>query len=197
MKKIFIALIACYINVDTIVLANDCIDGYELIDVPYVNTAKDGVCSSGTFVSVGAIYSKKSFLGCPAGSHYSNWACVTYSSDPSCPENYYSFNNFARLNKQGECPSGYNNLWQDTEICLLKLGYIPDSVCTPQLRCDGPANTLNSTTGLHWPIWLDKVTEPSLAFVFDEGTTCYLNLQQGEGGLNIQDPQGNIYHGVE
>ncbi len=111
------------------------------------------------------------------------------------------------------CADNYE-LYTDTEtdLCAMYTSAPMPSVCTPLCdvgyththadtcarTCTYPnMNALHTSTGLTWPLYLDKTTIPSINIRTDYGI-CYVNLLSGvsEDTINV-NYGGDTYHAVE
>lgn len=136
---------------------------------------------------------------CGAGYYPTPNGCVAHATD-DCPTNYYAITPsaaFVRGDEDDECATNYS-LYHDTDLCLKYLGPNMAEVCTPQLRCESVATTLRTSTGIILPLYREKVTQPSLHVLFDNGDLCYANFISGDanGAVNV-NYNGAVYHGVE
>ena len=177
--------------------AYECATGYHLSNaevgdwVPY-----NSQCVSGAMLQSENVYIIPTpETKCSAGHYPSGGECVAFDTD-NCPNDYYVPSSAVTRPTTGStCASG--TYGRDISVCD-KITGVSDIVCAPQAVCNGAGTTLRTSTGIVLPLWMDKLTTPSLNIRFENGTVCYMNMQSGAANetINFQDGN-NIYHGVE
>lgn len=177
--------------------AYECATGYHIGNdtvgdwVPYNSQCVNGVMLQSDNIYIIPTPETK----CSAGYHPSNGECVAFDTD-GCPNDYYvPSDSVTRPTTGNTCASG--TYGHDISVCD-KITGASDVVCAPQATCNGAGTTIRTSSGIVLPLWMDKLTTPSLNVRFEDGTVCYMNMQSGAGNgtLNFKY-DNNIYHGVE
>ena len=144
-----------------------------------------------------------------SGGYLSNGACVSYTRG-DCPENYVDLslpdnNIFSRLNN-ATCSGVYKkfNIQECKEsptdtmcgiLCSNNLEYTELGTCAA--LCPGEYHTLNTSTGLSFPLYATKQITPSINIQMGENV-CYVNLLSGESTNAINIEYNNkIYHTIK
>lgn len=160
--------------------AGGCIAGYNPI-ITRVNSAY-------------VVYASKE--KCGTGEYPTSSGCARYPTE-NCPDAFYAIaptTAFIRPDENGECATDYS-LFHDTDLCYSNTNL---DLCATQLVCNGGVQTLRTSTGINLNIYRERATTPSMHFLLQDGSKCYLNLLSGTKNNTINIKYNNeIYHGVE
>lgn len=106
----------------------------------------------------------------------------------NCPTGYISYDYGANLLISAQCPSGTTQIGEVPASCENK------DECFLDYICDAGVSKINTSAGVSVPLYLQKITSPSLHIAVDN-EQCYAPLVEGAaaGAINVMYDD-NVYH---